>query len=74
MTRLLRAKREGAGLSQRELARRVGWSQARVYQTEVGHRRLDLIELFDLLGALGIPALEFIAELTPSPGAKDLAP
>lgn len=45
--------RRHAGLSQRELAARVEVSQTFVSEVERGVRRLDLLELRDLLQAIG---------------------
>jgi transcriptional regulator with XRE-family HTH domain len=41
---LLRALREGAGLTQRELGGRLGKPQSWVYNCEVGNRRVDVAE------------------------------
>jgi transcriptional regulator with XRE-family HTH domain len=51
---LLRAARERAGLSQEEIARRLGKSQPFLAKVETGERRLDLLEAFELCRVLGI--------------------
>lgn len=52
---MVRAIREKAGLSQAELATRLGRPQTWVSKTELGERRLDLEELRQLCEALGVP-------------------
>jgi len=41
----LRAAREEAGLTQSEAARRLGKTQAFIWKSEVGERRVDFVEL-----------------------------
>jgi DNA-binding XRE family transcriptional regulator len=57
---LLRAVREEAGLSQKELADALGLEQTIVSKVEHGVRRLDLLELDDLCQIVGIPFEEFV--------------
>ena len=45
VTRLLRETREAAGLTQVELAEKLGQSQSFVSKYERGERRLDIIQL-----------------------------
>lgn len=45
--------REAAGLSQRDLAARLGRERSFVGRFELGERRLDLVEVFWVLRALG---------------------
>ena len=40
--------REAAGLTQREMAEKMGTKQMTVYRLEKGERRLDLIEFYNL--------------------------
>ena len=51
---LLRAVREDAGLSQKEVADALGLEQTIVSKVEHGVRRLDLLELDDLCAIVGI--------------------
>jgi transcriptional regulator with XRE-family HTH domain len=44
----LRQRREALGLSQAELARRVGWTQQKLSFVENGARRLDVLEYLSL--------------------------
>jgi transcriptional regulator with XRE-family HTH domain len=59
----LREARRQAGLTQVELARLVEEDQPWVSRIESGERRLDVIELRAICGALGVPFLEFMARL-----------
>lgn len=61
--RLLRSKRLDKGLTQEELASRLGVGQGIVSKIETHERRLDVIELRDICNAIGISFLEFIMEL-----------
>ncbi len=51
------ALREGAGLTQRQLAARVGRDQSVIARIETGERRLDVVELFTLCVAMGLDPL-----------------
>lgn len=58
---LLRTYRERAGLTQVELAERLGVPQSFVSKYENGERRLDLIELRQVCGAIGVKLAAVIA-------------
>jgi transcriptional regulator with XRE-family HTH domain len=58
---LVKARAE-AGLTQGELARKVGIAQPSISDIEAGKRRLDLVELTDILRALDVPPLQFLRE------------
>jgi transcriptional regulator with XRE-family HTH domain len=60
---LLRAVRIKAGLTQEEVARRLGRPQSFVSKYETGERRLDILELRQVLAALGLPLKEFVRTL-----------
>lgn len=62
-TRLLRKVREAAGLTQVELAAALGQSQSFVCKTEMGERRLDIIQLRTVLAALKVTLPEFARKL-----------
>ena len=49
----LRAIREKAGLSQRDLAAKLGVPHSWVAKVEAGERRIDVVELAWVLGACG---------------------
>lgn len=59
---LLRTKRLDRGITQEELASRLGVSQGIVSKIETHERRLDLIELREICLALGISFPEFVME------------
>jgi transcriptional regulator with XRE-family HTH domain len=60
---LLRELRIGAGLTQTELAIRVGRDQTFVSKYESGERRLDILELREICQAVGISLVKFIQQL-----------
>lgn len=55
--------RENAGLSQDQLAKRIGWDQTYVSKIERGVRRVDVIELIAVCEAIGIDAADFMKTL-----------
>ncbi len=56
----LRSAREGVGVTQEELARRLHKSQGFVTKAETGDRRLDIAQLALICRALGISLPDFI--------------
>ena len=60
---LLRQVREEAGLKQVELAERLKVRQAWVSSYERGERRLDILELRQVVAAVGLDFLGFVARL-----------
>jgi transcriptional regulator with XRE-family HTH domain len=62
---LVRTKREAAGLSQEELAFRVGLHRTYVGSVERGERNITLANIYRLAKALGCPVTELM------PGALD---
>ena len=63
LVKLLRERREAAGVTQTELSRSLGRSQSFVSDLERGQRRLDVIELRDICAHLRVDLMKFIAEL-----------
>jgi transcriptional regulator with XRE-family HTH domain len=63
---LLRQLRVEAGLKQSELSDALGKPQPYISAIETGHRRVDLIEIRDICGVLGIGLAEFVAALEKS--------
>jgi transcriptional regulator with XRE-family HTH domain len=59
----LRRARLGAGLTQDELAARLGRPQSYLSKVESGERRMDVIELRDFCIAVGLDPLDFLAGL-----------
>jgi transcriptional regulator with XRE-family HTH domain len=60
LQRLLKQVRLGAGLRQEDLAELLAKPQSFVSKYEKGDRRLDLIELRQICGAVGISLTEFV--------------
>lgn len=56
----LRQAREHAGLTQSDLAGRLGETQTFVSKCERGERRVDLIELREFCKAMGITLEQFV--------------
>jgi transcriptional regulator with XRE-family HTH domain len=72
--RKLQKAREDAGLSQEELARKLGCSQASLSNYELGKRRLYLADLQRIGQLLGKPVTYFLEESeNDEPIGKDLA-
>src|SRR5688572_8551955 len=61
--RLLREARQSAGVTQVELASRLGVTQGIVSKVETGGRKLHAIELRSWLHAINISAVVFMSEL-----------
>jgi transcriptional regulator with XRE-family HTH domain len=57
---LLREAREKAGLTQGEMAQRLGRPQQYVSAAELGRQRLDLWELVRICRAIGVPLSDVI--------------
>lgn len=60
---LLAEERERRGLTQVEVAARLGKPQSYVSKYERGERRLDLVEFFDLATALGADPMDVFKKL-----------
>lgn len=67
---LLVEARLAAGMSQAELAERVSRPQSFIGKIETLQRRLDALELFDLLAALDLSADSFAAGAAPKIGRR----
>ncbi|MCL4740953.1 MAG: helix-turn-helix domain-containing protein [Phycisphaerales bacterium] len=63
LRRLLREARERAGVTQTDLAERLGLTQSVVSKCERGERRLDVIELRAWCHAIGVSLTEFAQRL-----------
>jgi transcriptional regulator with XRE-family HTH domain len=68
---LLREAREAAGLTQVQLAKKVGQSQSFVSKAEQGDRRLDLIQLRTLCHALDTTLPALVADLERRLGGRE---
>ena len=61
---MLRSVRLDAGLTQQQLADKLVKPQSFVSKVEAGERLLDIIELIEFLGAVGVEPGTFVAALT----------
>jgi transcriptional regulator with XRE-family HTH domain len=68
LQRGIRAERSRKGMSQDELADRLGWSRSRLAAVESGTRPVRAHELPDLCGVLGV-SLSVLLQMAP---AEDL--
>ena len=67
---LLRQARQNVGLTQVELAERLGTTQSFVTKVETGERRLDVIQLRTICQILQTSLLDLIARLEERLGTK----
>ena len=58
------AAREAAGLSQHELARKLGRPQSFVSKCESGERRVDVVELIHIFKVLRADPIELVRTLS----------
>jgi transcriptional regulator with XRE-family HTH domain len=68
-TAALADARRAAGLSQYDLADRLGVSQDFISKYEGGRRRLDVIEFLRIAKAIGVDPAEFLRGLGPDVGS-----
>lgn len=61
MTQALAAARQKSGLTQQELAARLGRSQSFVAKIELGERRVEVVELVEIARILDVPTADLIA-------------
>lgn len=61
---MLRAMREAAGLTQRDLAQKLRTSQPWVHKSEIGERRVDIAEFIDWCAACNRDLDDAFHELT----------
>ncbi|MGO8869639.1 MAG: helix-turn-helix domain-containing protein [Alphaproteobacteria bacterium] len=66
LQRLLIKLRKAAGLTQAEVADRLGRPQSFIAKYEGGERRLDVVEFIDVTEALGVEPSEILIELSGS--------
>jgi ribosome-binding protein aMBF1 (putative translation factor) len=68
--RELRAARKQIGLTQIDMASRLGETQSFVSKCERGERRLDIVEVRAFCQAMGLPLLSFVRKLEPKLSGK----
>lgn len=56
------AKRVKAGITQRDLAKALGWNQSIIAKIESAQRRLDVIELIRIAGVVGFDPARLVRE------------
>ena len=59
---LLREMREKAGLTQRELAKKLSMNHTMVHNSETAERRVDVAEFLDWASGCGVDPLEAFAD------------
>ncbi|HSW41277.1 MAG TPA: helix-turn-helix transcriptional regulator [Patescibacteria group bacterium] len=67
----LAAQRRAAGLTQVQVAERLGRPQSFVTKYERGERRLDVIELVEVAAAIGADPVDLVGELARRRGAAE---
>lgn len=70
LARMLRKRREDAGLTQSEVASRLEVPQSFVSKYELGERRLDLLELREVCAALNCTLRSLVNQLERILGAS----
>lgn len=70
LIQLLRKVRKEAGLTQVELAKRLDVLQCEISNYERGEKRLDIVELTQVIDAIGITLNEFIDRFEKATGRK----
>lgn len=63
MISFLRELRENRSFTQKDLADKIGCDQTFISKTEIGERRLDVIELMKICTVLNISTVDFLTEL-----------
>jgi len=63
LRRLLKERRQRAGLTQKEVAARLGRPQRFIPQIETGSHRVTVVELLELAEAIGFDARAAVARL-----------
>lgn len=71
LQRGIRAERSRKGMSQEELADRLGWSRSRLAAVEGGSRPVRAHELPDLCAVLGVP-LSTLLQMAPKKDLRSL--
>lgn len=70
----LKSARKEAGLSQVQLAERLGQTQSWLSKVERGERRVDVVELRGFCRAMGVSFAEFVCEFDRKAGKNESPP
>ena len=71
LQRAIRAERARAGLSQAQLAERLGWARTTMAAVESGERRVNADELPEICRALGV-TLAVLVQMAPEDERRSL--
>jgi transcriptional regulator with XRE-family HTH domain len=71
MLELLVRTRKAAGLTQQDLAGRLGRPQSFVSKVELGERRLDVIEFLELCRAIGVDPHQLLDDIAKTTYRRD---
>lgn len=71
---VLKMERKHQKISQKNLAKMLGIEQSYISKTEIGDRRLDIIELLDYCDAMGLTLTEFVFRMEGRLLAEGLMP
>jgi transcriptional regulator with XRE-family HTH domain len=63
LCQVLAKAREAAGLTQRELAAKIGRSDSFIWKIEAGERRVEVLEFMDIAEAVGVGPAELMRRL-----------
>lgn len=69
LSRLVEARKQN-GLTQQDLANKLGQPQSFISKYEHGERRLDVIEFMEIARAIGFSATDLIADLERESGGR----
>ena len=67
---LVRDARKRAGLTQEDVAKRLGKTQSFISKCERGERRLDIVDVREICRAIGLTLPEFVADFEEALGAR----
>ena len=67
---LLRDARKRAGLTQEQMAELLGKTQSFISKCERGERRLDIVDVREFCGAIGLSLPEFVADFEEALGGR----
>ena len=69
LRRILKERRQRADLTQRELAARLGWDHKVISNLERGSKRLTVLELIAIAGALGFDPMAAVRRVVKVKGS-----